>query len=269
MAAVKPDEAFDSTWYDEKLILGKAGKLQAAREHIDRRLGTSEKWALGGTDEQVRQFTEHAKKIIQGATPCKRVPLATAIKIIESADGRFMSQFETGTSEGALNTKYRSSTEQAVLGFSSKNNVKDRPQYGYLSYADELTEPVVYARGYGEVIFELKPEAMKRATVTGANSLDYSGNVYGQPLKKPLDDNVMVGVPSNVPKKLDDLTRNMSPKEFFEQGRGYVEFQISGGLSMKDIQRVSFDEYDVKKQQRTKDIIKMLQDQGVEVIIRK
>ena len=131
-----------------------------------------------------------------------------------------------------------------------------------------LFRSVYSASGYGEVICEIKPEAMKRATVTGGNSLNFKSDVYGQPLNRPLDNNVVVGVGAKAAKTPKDLTRAMSPEEMFAATNEYVECQVSGGLDLEDIQRVSFTDKDAQRQS-TKDMIRKFQKKGIEVVIRK
>lgn len=232
---------FDSRWYDPNLIEGKADKLERTKEYIKRRASD-----MGVAEDSYRRFIDRGKEIIQNESAgFKRVPIETLEKMLGgpagNGDGRFKSQFETGRSEGTLSTTLRTKVEEQSIGFNPSNDVKHRPQYGYLSHDDELKEDLVdSASFYGEVKFKLKPSAMNRATVTGANSLGMRSKVYAQPLKgQPLDDNVANGSLGRMPYSSQPLTA----KQYYKKSDGYHEIQVSGGLSLNDVEEVSIPAY--------------------------
>jgi hypothetical protein len=224
---------FDSRWYDPNLIENKADKLEASVEYIKRRASD-----MGVAESSYREFIDRGKKIIQNESAgFKRVPVET-VEAMLAGEPRFKSQFETGRSEGTMSTTLRSKVEQTSIGFDPGNNVKHRPQYGYLSHDDELHEDLVEsALFYGEAKFKLKPGVLNRVTVTGANSLGMRSKVYAQPLKgQPLDDNVARGTLGRLPYSSKPLTA----KEYYRKSDGYNEIQIPGGLTLDDMEAVSF-----------------------------
>ena len=250
---------FDSRWYDPSLIENKAGKLEDSVEYIKRRASD-----MGIAESSYREFIERGKQIIQNESAgFKRVPVET-VEAMLAGEPRFKSQFETGRSEGTMSTTLRSKVEQTGIGFDPGNNVKHRPQYGYLSHDDELHEDLVEsALFYGEAKFKLKPGVLNRVTVTGGNSLGMRSKVYAQPLKgQPLDDNVARGTLGRIPYRSNPLTA----KEYYKKGDGYNEIQIPGGLTLDDMEAVSFPQSVLIRKPHLR---AMLEKKGIKVHERK
>ena len=256
---VAQTDTFDSRWFDPKLIENKADKLEASVEYIKRKASD-----LGVAESSYREFIDRGKKIIQNESAgFKRVPVET-VEAMLAGEPRFKSQFETGRSEGTMSTTLRSKVEQASIGFDPGNDVKHRPQYGYLSHDDELHEDLVEsALFYGEAKFKLKPGVLNRVTVTGANSLGMRSKVYAQPLKgQPLDDNVARGTLGRIPFS----SRPLTAKEYYKKSDGYNEIQIPGGLTLDDMEAVSFPKSVLIRKPHLR---AMLEKKGVKVHERK
>jgi hypothetical protein len=148
------------------------------------------------------------------------VMIAVPTHIVEKmlrTDGRFKSQFETGTSRGSLSYEARSEQEAANFGTHPSVDPKSRPIYGYVRKGDASFRSIVEGevRQYGEVHFVLKKEVHDRTTFTTEDSL--LRPIHPAPLKKP---NYLAAMP------------------YYHGGSRYTEAQIHGGLSLKDVDRV-------------------------------
>ena len=105
-------------------------------------------------------------------------------------DGRFKSQFETGTSGGALNNYFRSQVEKEQMGYKKKLNPEDRPIYGMLFEGKNSSEikPSKSEGGfYGSAVAIFKPSVKAHTTVTFDDSLNNfkTKQVYPSPLLAP------------------------------------------------------------------------------------
>lgn len=133
-------------------------------------------------------------------------------------DGRFKTQFETGTSGGFFSPDSRRLVEMQGLG--APEDLPDflRPVYGYFS-TDAHS-----AHHYGAVEFVLKEEVKDRTTYTIGDSLHHFGTkrqVGGVSVKSiaAWDQNV------------DDYFR-------WPDMISYIEAQIQGGVSLDDVAKV-------------------------------
>lgn len=136
-------------------------------------------------------------------------------------DGRFKTQFETGTSSGLFDLETRAQAELQGLGVSIGSDPAKRPVYGYLSYRPDT------ACGYGDVEFVLKESARERATYTVGDSLDGFADVFqaGRPLSGRFDDAAAWG----------HNTERIYRKQY---NRFLVEIQVQNGVTINDIEQV-------------------------------
>lgn len=165
------------------------------------------------------------KELLDGAQV--RVRLSPEDFLLVLADGRFKNQFETGTSNGALNQQYRRKVEKEQMGVGSRVAPENRPIYGYAVDGDtHPTNDTGTVRHYGRVVVDLYATVKNRSTVTLVDSLD----------------DPTVATPMNNP----DL-RSMSAREYKlpdQYIRGttmvepYTEVQMFGGVSADDIKKV-------------------------------
>ena len=250
-------------FYDPSLIVKKQDKLDFAQMDIE-----NVQLMHGATDQEMRQFVDGVKQTIRDAELVLRIKNMTFEQFILDGDGRFKSQFETGTSGGTFNPVYRKQAESEILGYPKTMKDKDRPIYGYLSHKDELERPTGKADQYGDVIIRLKPEVKKRATVTGGNSLNRSRSVYAQPISKPLDDVIMGGNLMTSVMNKKDITNGLTPEQLFKSAREYAEFQVAGGLSLKDVAEVSISKFSIRDPLRRAELVDKIKNKGIKVIER-
>lgn len=167
-----------------------------------------------------------------------RVPDEALPKIFN--DGRMKTQFETGTSRGAVQPCVRAYLEHNVLGYGWSTSPKDRPIYGYTGNSGR-------ARQYGENRIVLKKDNKARTTISnddtmdgsiqrggtatpiswGNNSLDYLGS--DDAIENFLIANGREDTKDHIKSILDGV-RNMKGAD----GKGYIETQIHGGVTPND-----------------------------------
>ena len=165
-------------------------------------------------------------------------------------DGRFKSQFETGTSEGYLDTDVRSEFENLSMGYYSFTSPEDRPIYGMLfegKTAADIKPSQFGGDFYGGAVAIFKPSVKAHATVTFEDSLDYDRFLQPSPLLKPSRYSISS-------QNYSGFTRFSSFAEFHDLSKGkgrmrigdfstidYMETQIHGGqATIKNIERIIF-----------------------------
>ena len=156
------------------------------------------------------------------------------------ADGRFKTQFETGTSMGLLSTEARSNAEDFMFGLSRGIAARERPFYGHM-YDPEIGS-IGDALSYGDVQVVFKASTRQRATITGTDSLeigeaDYAPSVKPSPLTNPSVRSVRVMDAPDTPYLNSDP---LAAQRLNEIEISYTEAQIHGGVSVQDIDRVVF-----------------------------
>jgi len=160
-------------------------------------------------------------------------------------DGRFKTQFEVGRSSGAFAPELRTKAERLGLGIPDNVDSAQRPIYAYF----KAGRPQV--SNYGGVEFELVDNVKDRATYTLGDSLMRfdSDQLAGSPISNP----GLEGVGGGGAEYLD----------FGADGIQYIEAQIQGGVSVKDVNRIiihsNSPEYNW--------IIAEARRQGIEVVI--
>ncbi len=138
-------------------------------------------------------------------------------------DGRFKSQFETGTSGGAFAPYRRKEAEFWGLGATNELPDKKRPIYGYVA-----TEKADRAYPYGPIEFVLKERVKDRTTITFGDSLGrFDGtNLVGAPVRS-LDTGCW-----------DRRVWDAYVGDW--RAMSYIEAQIHGGVSLQDVEKVVF-----------------------------
>lgn len=192
--------------------------------------------------ELVVKFTEKSKPYI--ALHGERV-----LPLVFSKDGRFKSQFEVGTSCGALNSSLRSRTESIYFDFpdSPLREKELRPIYGYstsdkqgINYYRSDGTPDPSIRPYGDVYCEVKRgKALKSATITFGDSLNNYNDFAATPFAKPHFTSLNVR----------DLTEYLDNSPGFESGThksltgaggyNYEELQYHNQLTLDDIKTIN------------------------------
>lgn len=166
-------------------------------------------------------------------------------------DGRFKSQFETGTSGGLLNNDFRAEHENKVFGYDPTMPDDKRPIYGYATAdADgHDVRPGYTGTGgsydtvdqYGNIAIELKPDVRDRTTFTFGDSLA----VEHPPVPQGAEDVTWHSIrPEAIPMAVNTIHRGdeLDIPELLHNhfGLPYIEAQVHGGVSLKDIEGVTF-----------------------------
>jgi len=143
-------------------------------------------------------------------------------------DGRFKSQFETGSSRGYLNPSVRSDFEYDYMGVPQDIEDRKRPIYGML--LDKREFPPLRGRHYGPVVITLKRENLEdRTTITFGDSLDRRAYL--------LPSEVTDIKPYSIERLLD--SKNDDPYHD-DISYDYIELQYHGGVSVEDIKEITF-----------------------------
>jgi hypothetical protein len=122
-------------------------------------------------EELVKRAEDRIRLLLDNSDLNVRVPPKVMDQIVGDSEGRLKTQFETGTSGGALGTSYRRSVERDSLGVST-NEDAIRPIYGYFSDRLSRAEYEDKAGQYGDVRIVFKDSVKERSTVTGDDSLN-------------------------------------------------------------------------------------------------
>jgi len=180
-------------------------------------------------------------KLAGNSKPVVRVPSDVVAPILRS--GRLKSQFETETSMGLMDPSERADAEQEMFGLPQDTPPKLRPIYAYMDEDPTHPEdPDSDVSSYGDVKIVLKDSVRNRTTITCTDSL--------QP---QYDDPIYPGATVRAPSKLTDpkwYSEAEEPGSFGgsdpakwetltpgEMGPPlYVEAQVHGGVSMKDVE---------------------------------
>jgi GNAT superfamily N-acetyltransferase len=181
---------------------------------------------------------EVLKDKLKTAVPVISADFDSALGII--SDKRFKTQWETGSSNGLYEPSTREKREFGLLAVDPKTPKGKRPIYGFMATDDDGKTPMAKPHNmdlfavnnraitqYGDVRFVLKPETRERTTFTMQDSLDVIA--LPQPLSdNPTDEQIdMAGFWQNVTDSHDGFFREP-----------YVEAQVSGGISMEDVERI-------------------------------
>jgi hypothetical protein len=188
------------------------------------------------------------KALVKDAPLVTNIPKSAVIAIIES--GRFKNQHETGTSRGTLSPDYRKRAERNAFGTHLKDPAKDFPIYGYVDTTKNGFKPG--AAHYGDGIRAIfSNNVKKRTTITANDSLGAFAGKTG------------VGTPMLAP-RASSLTEccNIGKKPPVS---GYVEAQIHGGVSIKDVHAFQVTE---NFNRNNRDMVLDLRARGFKVEVR-
>ena len=138
----------------------------------------------GITDDDLRLLETKLKELfaLDSTRLGSRCEVDTLRNILN--DGRMKSLFETGNSGGTTNTTIRARVEWGEMSYSTKTQPRDRPIYGMLFDAPDLSKLNLSEwRGgqYGDAVIVFKRETKRYATFTVGDSL----NSYPQALVAP------------------------------------------------------------------------------------
>lgn len=198
-----------------------AGTIKTAMAYVNDDM-VYEAYASNATVDEIE--AEVYDKVLDVTTKMPisvRAPGEAALQILE--DGRFKSQFESGTSKGVFDTDIRESSEKKGLGIDRDSPVEERPIYGYVQVPGVPKQ----AGNYGAVEFQLHANVKERTTITLGDSLHEFG--MGR----------LAGAPALDPAKESWDARVGQVRKGF-RGLEYIEAQVHGGLRTSDIAVVRF-----------------------------
>lgn len=227
--------------------------LDLAHKTLQNFVDNAKKWYNSHIESQlsaddINASSEALKKVIDNSAYSMRFRSANIDKLIES--GRFMNQFETGTSGGTLNAKYRRQATNQLFGLSGKRLKKPEfEKYGYFGNKDAYKDFAYnLTRGngvfqYGDVIIHFKKDKVaNKTTFTVNNSL---GPAVHQELvaDNPNRPN-LVSINKRFLKETVDLLKSgniKTPEEASKAlGVRYLEAQYHGEIGVSDISSMYF-----------------------------
>nr|DAK45330.1 MAG TPA: minor capsid protein [Caudoviricetes sp.] len=249
--------------------------LDLAHKTLQNFVDNAKKWYNSHIESQlsaddINALSEALKKVIDNSAYSMRFRSANIDKLIES--GRFMNQFETGTSGGTLNAKYRRQATNQLFGLSGKRLKKPEfEKYGYFGNKDAYKDFAYNLTSYngvfqyGDVIIHFKKDKVaNKTTFTVNNSLGPAVS------KKVVADNPnrpnLVGIDNRVLKKTVDLLKTgkiETPEEASKAlGVRYLEVQYHGDVNLSDVSSMYFTNTPSEKQ------IQSLKEFGINLYVK-
>lgn len=223
------------------------------------------------TPEEIELSRNVLKEVISNSAYSMRFKSANIDKLIES--GRFMNQFETGTSGGTVNTKYRRQATNQLFGLSGKRLKKSEfEKYGYFGNKDAYKDFVHNSTSwggvgqYGDVIIHFAKDKMAgKTTFTVNNSLGPA--VYQELVADNPNRPNLVGIDKELLKETVDLLKSgniKTPEEASKAlGVRYLETQYHGEIGMSDISSMYF-----TKDKPSDKQIKSLKEFGINLYVK-
>lgn len=250
--------------------------LDLAHKTLQNFVDNAKKWYNSHIESQlsaddINASSEALKKVIDNSAYSMRFKSANIDKLIES--GRFMNQFETGTSGGTVNTKYRRQATNQLFGLSGKRLKKSEfEKYGYFGNKDAYKDFVhnSTSRGgvgqYGDVIIHFAKDKMAgKTTFTVNNSLGPA--VYQELVADNPNRPNLVGIDKELLKETVDLLKagNIKTPEEASKALGvrYLETQYHGEIGMSDISSMYF-----TKDKPSDKQIKSLKEFGINLYVK-
>lgn len=227
--------------------------LDLAHKTLQNFVDNAKKWYNSHIESQlsaddINASSEALKKVIDNSAYSMRFRSANIDKLIES--GRFMNQFETGTSGGTLNAKYRRQATNQLFGLSGKRLKKSEfEKYGYFGNKDAIKDYTHNSTTwggvgqYGDVIIHFaKDKVANKTTFTVNNSLGPA--VYQELVADNPNRPNLVGIDKELLKETVDLLKagNIKTPEEASKALGvrYLETQYHGEIGESDISSMYF-----------------------------
>lgn len=220
-------------------VTSNAVDIQPANDLINRNREDYEEFRQKNnfTDEMEKQVEKELEDLIEESDIATRTSMDGLESILE--DGRIKSQFEDVKSSTYITKEQRAEVEKTLFGYNNNLNPKLRPIYGYLTNKKFDISSKNGAIQYGNVSIILKKKnVFNRTTYTIGDSLDGTRwdfkvptllsqpNIRSMATHRSLTDSY--GKYTGKLGSLDEVTNNVP----------YVEAQIHGGVSVKDIDKV-------------------------------
>lgn len=242
--ALHPDEMSAArvarTFADDQAVKEFAEQHLAVYNRIAQEVRISQEWSqviapawrLKAEGKTLAEVRREAGQKLQDAVADAPIVIrrATESRLRSALDeGRFKTQFETGTSSGVLDTEMRANFEQMTWGYPLDLPGAQRPIYGYVSTGG--VRPVSAGvhhtvDSYGDIQIVLRDSVRGRTTVSAADSLDHRSDLVPAPISAP-DWRAGLGHDQDY----------ASPNWYREH---YIEAQIHGGVTWDDVAEVVF-----------------------------
>ena len=209
-----------------------------------------------------------------------RIPIDDDGAVLTSIlkDGRFKTQFETGTSGGAYAPQKRIQASEHLFGNDGSMAASEFEKYGYLGSKDVVHDDNIQLLFYGEgkITFK-KDKMMNRTTFTIGDSLrDAEGDgktarfIMGSSVANP-DSTVAIGRPSLI----DDFLHrtNQGIEKYGIEGasgignkvRSYFELQYHGDLTLDDIESMTVDKNILDEVFKNEDLLQKVKDKNIKL----
>ena len=251
-------------WYDKYVVKDEKEQKNAFMDSFSNGLDLKQK-TLSNFDHHARKWyndyvekqlsfedielaSNKIKDVLENSELSMRFKSENIDKLIDST--RILNQFETGTSGGTVNLKYRRQANEQLFGLQGKRLKKhDFEKYGYFGNKDPY-EDFLYnskSRGgvsqYGDVIVRFsKDKMLSRTTFTINNSLGPA--VYKDLVADNPNSPHLLSIDKNYLQEYVDLLKNKNartPEELTKAlGIRYIEAQFHGDVGLTDISSMYF-----------------------------
>lgn len=247
--------------------------LDLAQKTLQNFVDNAKKWYNNHIESQlsadeINASSEVLKKVIDNSAYSMRFKYAYIDKLIES--GKFMNQFETGTSGGTLNAKYRRQATQQLFGLQGKRLKKNEfEKYGYFgdknAFKDFLHSSKQYGSvdQYGDIIIHFdRDKVSNRTTFTVNNSLGPA--VYKRVVADNPNHPNLLGIDKRFLKETVEILQKgdiQTPEQASKAlGVRYLEAQYHGDVNLSDVSSMYF-----TKNEPTKKQVEALKSLGIKV----
>ena len=247
----------DTTEYeDSKIGAGGRTLVETIRKNVQREAFLDKELTELGIDpiDFKNRVNSAMKEYVKDGVVCVRCSPMILEKIIKE-DGRFKTLFETKQSQGLSNIALRANVEAVGQGLSYKTKKKDRPIYGTLKHMvydtmyskddEDILDLTGNDAAYGTMCVVLKKDNVRERT-----KISFGDSIVESTISSSLDEPNYVSLLSYLADGCKDL------KEKYEQLKEdpyyaiddcigsiyarYAEVQISGGVTVDDIDHVVF-----------------------------
>ena len=198
--------------------------------------------------EDIELASNKIKDVLENSELSMRFKSENIDKLIDST--RILNQFETGTSGGTVNLKYRRQANEQLFGLQGKRLKKhDYEKYGYFGNKDPYEDFLHNSKSwggvsqYGDVIVRFsKDKMLSRTTFTINNSLGPA--VYKDLVADNPNSPHLLSIDKNYLQDYVELLKNKNartPEELTKTlGIRYIEAQFHGDVGLTDISSMYF-----------------------------
>ena len=198
--------------------------------------------------EDIESASNRIKDVLENSELSMRFKSENIDKLIDST--RILNQFETGTSGGTVNSKYRRQASEQLFGLQGKRLKKHNfEKYGYFGNKDPYEDFLYNSKSwggvsqYGDVIVRFsKDKMLSRTTFTINNSLGPA--VYKDLVADNPNSPHLLSIDKNYLQEYVNLLKNKNvrtPEELTKTlGIRYIEAQFHGDVGLTDISSMYF-----------------------------